>query len=154
MFPQNIDISSASFTRPADITAYASGDQVANSTTAGSVVAMSFVHPPRNTQIRRLRLRKSTTGVTNASFRVHLFNVAPTVSAGDNAAMVIATGAAGYLGQVDIVMAQSFTDGGVGLATTEINTFGVTTIYALLEARAAYTPGSAEVFTLAIEAHV
>jgi hypothetical protein len=36
------NIVSARFTRPSDTTAYASGDLVANSTTAGSVVPMSF----------------------------------------------------------------------------------------------------------------
>jgi hypothetical protein len=37
--PKGHALASASFTRPADTTAYASGDLVANSTTAGSVVA-------------------------------------------------------------------------------------------------------------------
>jgi hypothetical protein len=36
------DVSPVSFTRPADATAYASGDIVANSVTAGSVVPLNF----------------------------------------------------------------------------------------------------------------
>jgi hypothetical protein len=151
-------VSQVSFTRPADTTAYASGDIVANSTTAGSVVPLNFPSCSdgigHSLQIRRVRLSKSTTGVTNASFRLHLFNVLPTVTSGDNAAIVIATGAAKYLGQVDIVMNQSFTDGGAGQATCEINCHpvaGASNLYGLLEARAAYTPGSAEVFTASLE---
>jgi hypothetical protein len=148
-------VPSASFSRPADTTAYASGDLVANSTTAGSVVPLSLTPTTRGSglsgQIRRVRIVKSTTGVTNAQFRLHLFNAAPTVSSGDNAAIVIATGAANYLGQVDVTMNQSFTDGGSGQATTEINVVNGT-LYALLEARAAYTPGNAETFTVTLEA--
>jgi hypothetical protein len=61
-------LSSANFTRPADTTAYASGDLVANSTTAGSVVAMSFASATFGSgapaQIRRVRILTSSTSVT------------------------------------------------------------------------------------------
>jgi len=151
------DINSVRFTRPGDTTAYASGDLVANSVTAGSVVPLAFTNigngPYRTVQIRRVRISKSTTGVTNAQFRVHLFNALPAVTSGDNAAIVISVGAAIYIGQVDITMNQSFTDGGSGQATTEINTNpgSSSTIYGLVEARAAYAPGNAEVFTVGLE---
>ena len=58
-----ISIATASFTRPADTTAYASGDLVANSTTAGSVIPMTFVIRPENrgSMIRRARIKKSGT---------------------------------------------------------------------------------------------
>src|SRR6185503_21341848 len=120
------DINSVRFTRPGDTTAYASGDLVANSVTAGSVVPLAFTNigngPYRTVQIRRVRISKSTTGVTNAQFRVHLFNALPAVTSGDNAAIVISVGAAIYIGQVDITMNQSFTDFFNDPATTEINT--------------------------------
>lgn len=142
----------AKFTRPADTTAYASGDLIANSTTAGSVVPMSLPVQPGPIQIRRVKVSKSGTGVTNASVRLHLFSVAaPTVANGDNAAFSSAK-AANYMGQVDVTIGQAFTDGAVGWATTEINADVAGTIYALLEARGAYTPANAEVFTLQIEA--
>jgi hypothetical protein len=112
---------SANFTRPADTTAYASGDLVANSTTVGSVVPLTFSPctkgAGRSAQIRRVRISKTGTSITNTTVRVHLFNVLPTVSTnGDNGAITIATGAAGYLGQVDVVINQAFTDGAAGLA--------------------------------------
>lgn len=152
------DVSSVSFTRPADTTAYASGDAVANSTTAGSVVPLNFPNCSngvgRSLQIRRVRINKSGTGVTNASFRLHLFNVLPGVGAGDNAAISITTGMARYLGQVDVTVGQAFGDGAAGQATTEMNCFpvgGASNLYGLLEARGAYTPASAEIFTISLE---
>ncbi len=150
-----IEVSSASFTRPADTTAYASGDLVANSTTVGSVVPLTIPSQPgRTIQIRRLRLRKSSVGVTNAQFRVHLFNALPVAATnGDNGAISM-TGAAGYLHQVDLTIAQALTDGAAVSAAAEVNTFSNGNIYAFLEARAAYTPVSAEIFTLTLEVEV
>jgi hypothetical protein len=156
------NVAGPTFTRPADATPYASGDLVANSTTAGSVVPIGIVFgsggvTENQIELSRIRLFKSTTGVTGATFRIHLFSTLPTVSAGDNAAIVIATGAAGYLGFFDIAAMQSFTDGANGAITTGSNRVvltGTATIYALIEARGAYTPGTSETFTLTLEGTV
>jgi hypothetical protein len=73
---------SASFTRPADTTAYASGDLVANSTTAGSVAPLTFSNVVRvngaGGLVRRAKLRKTGTSTTNASFRIHFYAVTET----------------------------------------------------------------------------
>ena len=153
--------SSASFTRPGDTTAYASGDLIANSTTAGSVVvpvipvSTSAVATGQQLQVNRIKVHKSTVTTTNAAIRVHLFKVAPTTAAnGDNAAFSV-NGSAGYLGFFDIAAMQAFTDGAVGFIATGANTIVLdttTTIACLLEARAAYAPGNAEVFTITLEA--
>lgn len=145
----------ASFTRPADTTAYASGDLVANDTTVGSVVPMTFSPctkgAGRSAQIRRVRISKTGTSITNTTVRVHLFSVLPTVATnGDNGAITIATGAAGYLGAVDVVINQAFGDGAAGALACEIN-FNALTLYGLLEARGAWTPASAEVITVTLE---
>lgn len=151
---------SANFTRPADTTAYASTDLVANSTTAGSVAAMSFTVARvagGSGMIRRCRIRKSGTSVTNASFRLHLFNAAPaTITNGDNGAFSV-SGVADYLGAFDVNVDRAFTDGAAGnglpINGSEIN-FALTSgtaIYGLLEARGAYTPASGEVFTVSLE---
>lgn len=157
---------SASFTRPADTTAYASGDLVANSTTAGSVVPLAvpvggqsgFV----NMRLTRVRLTKSGTSATNASFRVHLYGQDTiTVGAGDNSA-ISTSNASSWLGSIDISSMQAFTDGctGVGSFAAGAEAFLKVTnasgqsqqfVYALLEARAAYTPVSGETFTLTLE---
>lgn len=149
----------ATFNRPADTTAYASGDLLANSTTAGSVVPMTLALGRKATgygassMIRRLRLRKSGTSITNAAFRVHLYRASPTPSNGDNGAF-LTNQAANYIGAVDVTMNQAFTDGaggnGVPNIGSEIN-LSVQTVFALVEVRAAYTPISAETFTLEIE---
>lgn len=155
----------SSIVRPSDTTAYASGDLVANSTTSGSVTPFSFSTAARVTAgsliVRKIRLRKTSTGITNAQFRVHLFSASPTVSVGDNAAFNSAgalstTGSANYLGQTDITLDSGFSDGANGFSgssfyDTHIKLASGTTVYALLEARAAYTPTSGETITMTLE---
>lgn len=145
-------------TRPADTTAYASGDLIANSTTAGSVTPITFKDVVRNpgahAQIRRVRIRTSSTSVTNAAFRVHLYDASSiTCANGDNGAWST-NQVAGYLGFVDVTVDKAFTDGAAGMATTEINfcpALTTSNILGLLEARGAYTPTSAGTFIVTLE---
>jgi hypothetical protein len=150
-------IPSASFNRPADTTAYASGDLIANSTTAGSVTPLSISVArvaAGSFLINRVRLSKNGTGVTGASFRVHLFNVAPTVANGDNAAL-LTSGRAGYIGRVDFDMtaATIFNDGNAATADAGflVALASGQTVWALIEARGAYAPASGETFALTLE---
>ena len=144
---------SSSFTRPGDTTAYAAGDLVANSTTAGSVSPMSWQcqGPYRSWLIQRVSLRKSTTTTTNASFRLHLFSASPTVTNGDNGALagnwsdsVVQT----YIGTVSLTA----TDGGfVGMVPEDgYQPITDSIVYGLLSATAAYAPGNAEVFKVTL----
>jgi hypothetical protein len=147
-------LASASFSRPADTTAYASGDLMANSTTAGSVAAMTFARVTkgagRSAQIRRVRVSKTGTGVTNASVRLHLYTtLGITAANGDNGAWSTDQAAA-YVGSVDVTIDKAMTDGAAGNATCEFNVASLS-LYGLLEARGAYTPASAEVFTVTLE---
>lgn len=153
-----INTLSASFTRPNDTTAYASGDLVANSTTAGSVVPLSLAlaNPAQvQTIIKRCRLVKSDTTATNGQFRVHFYGASPTVANGDNGAWST-NKAANYFGSIDVTVI-AFSDGcaGTGAVTAgaemQINITSGSTIYCLVEARAAYTPAAQEVFTLSVE---
>src|SRR5512139_3078040 len=157
MFPNGYNFLSANFTRPADVTAYASGDLAANSVTAGSVVPLTFANatngPGFAVQVRRVRIGKSGTGVANAAFRVHLYTASPTPANGDNGVWST-SGAASYLGSIDVTVDKAFTDGAAGQATGEINckaSAANQTLYGLLEVRGAYTPASAEVFTVTLE---
>lgn len=72
---------SYAFTRPANTTPYSSGNLVANSTTAGSVVPLSWVLGQSNINypftIKRVIIQKSGTSVTNFNFNLHLFTAAP-----------------------------------------------------------------------------
>lgn len=153
---------SATFTRPADITAYASGDLVADSVTAASVVAMSWAASrvaAGSIMIRRARVKKSGTSVTTASFRLHLYSTDPALSSGitngDNGAWV--TKHAGYLGSMDVTVDKAFSDAAAGVAIPNsgseisVKLASGSTIYGLLEARSVYTPASAEVFTIELE---
>ena len=156
-------LTSNTITRPADTTAYASGDLVANSTTAGSVTPFSWSNavkfPGGPIRIERVRLVKSGTSITSALFRVHLYNQTPaSITNGDNGAWL--TSIAGYIGAFDITVDRAFTNGADGAGLTLTSTpmtakvaSGSTTLYALIEARGAYTPASAETFTLLIEGY-
>jgi hypothetical protein len=151
---------SSSITRPADTTAYASGDLVANSTTAGSVTPFSWPVTTKlggSGMVRRVRIRKSGTSTTNASFRVHLYNASPTPSNGDNGAW-LTNKADNYMGYFDVTVGQAFTDGAAGNGApavgAEVNfdlLLNTVIVYGLLEARGAYTPASAEVITVSLE---
>lgn len=150
---------SANFNRPADTTAYAIGDLVANSTVAGTVAAMQL-NVARvalgSVMLRRIKLHKSGVSVTNAQFRVHLFRAAPTAANGDNGAFST-DGVANYLGAFDVTIDRAFTDGAAGFglpvvgSDQNIKLAAGQIIYALIEARAAYTPGNAETFTVTLD---
>lgn len=154
---------SANFTRPADTTAYTSGDLVANNVTPGSVVPMSFTAArlaAGSFCVRRAKLKKSTNVTTAASFRLHLYTASPTCANGDNGAW--STTESGYMGSIDLdasgTNGRVFTDPavvvqgvpGVGSEQNFALASGQT-VFGLLEARGAYTPGNAEVFTVTLE---
>ena len=151
---------STEFTRPDDTNAYTANDLVANSTTAGSVTPLSWprINVGKNGQIaiHWVRLSKSGTTATNGEFRVHFFTASPTVANGDNGAFS-SSQAANYIGSADVTMS-AFTDGCAGLTALGTNSpvaavdfpGAENTIYALIEALAAYTPAAEEVFTATI----
>jgi hypothetical protein len=150
----NMVIPSYSFVRPANITAYASGQLVANSTTAGSVVPMTFVIRNENigSTIRRVRMRKSSTGVSGSSFRVHFYTTLPTVTNGDGGVWLSTT--SGYIGSFDVTIDKVFSDGAAGAGVInggvdQLVIYG--TVYGLVEARGAYTPVSGETITVELE---
>lgn len=155
---------SANFTRPNDTNAYTTGDLMANSTTAGSVVAMQFTVArvaAGSAVIRRARVRKTTTTISNASFRLHLYGADPAASSGisngDNVAWL--TKHATYLGSIDVTMDRQFSDFAQGTGVPNVGgeiTVALasgTTVWGLQEARANYGGlGSAlEVFTWDLE---
>ena len=151
---------SAGFTRPNNTTAYASGQLVANSVTAGSVVPLQFSvggnSMPGEFRLTRIRLFKSGTSSTNAAFRLHLYSAAPTAANGDGAAWST-NQAAAYLGSIDVAAMKAFTDGCADVGDDPaggehlIRLPAGTAFYALLEARAAYTPSANEQFTVTLE---
>ena len=161
---------SSSFTRPANTTQYAAGDLVANSATSGSVTPLSFASAARVTgdcfRIERVRLITSSTSLTTPSFVVHFFESSPTVSVGDNgvlnasqAGALATTGSATWCGRASIVLNMAGSDGATGIGVPDAGV-GITmapqsgtTVYALVEANAAYTPTSGGTFTVIIEGY-
>lgn len=148
----------ASFTRPANTTAYTDGDLVANHATAASVVALKFAVTAgqAGVLIRRARLRKSGTSNTNAAFRLHLFQGNPAPTGGDNAALAVSA-IREYLGYIDFSTMAVWADGcvqhgvpAVGSEICAVPNNGA--FYGLLEAKGAYTPASAETFAVQLEA--
>ena len=139
----------SSFTRPADTTAYATNDLVANSTTAASVTPMSFTLP-LNALVTFASLSKSTNTATNANFTLWLFGSSPTVTNGDNAAFAPTFSKALGSFQLDAT-GSLFSDNAGSVNRFSNNPIPIGgTIYGLLLASAAYTPASAEVFTVTV----
>lgn len=151
---------STTITRPADTTAYASGDLISFSTTAATVNAtptsISVARVNAGTGIiRRVRLTTTKTGLAGTeAFRVHFFRSAPTVTNGDNGAFSVNGRASLPIGTVDVTMDRVYNDGAAGFAAADFlftAGAGVQTLFVLLEARGAYTPISGEVFTITAE---
>ncbi len=151
----------ATFTRPADTTTYASGDLVADTTTAASVTPLSWniVTPPKGGAfIRRVNIRKTSTGVVAPNFRLHLFTTSPTSAVGDNG--VYSSTSVGWFCDMDVNMftTDPFSDGnaGIGVPNNGAECAVVptaSTIYGLLEARGAYVPTNSEAFTVTLEVY-
>ena len=151
---------SNSFTRPANTTQYAAGQLVANSTTAGSVVPMSWTAArvaAGNFYIRAARMTSTGKTTSSASFILRLFSASPTIASGDGAAA--STTLAGWLGDIPITLTAIGSDVAVGRGTPAVGAdisialASGQTIYGLLIANAAYTPISAEVETVTLELH-
>ena len=151
----------AQFTRPANTTAYTAGDLVANDTTVGNVVPLQFSLPAagrrRSGKVKNARLQKSSNTATNATFRLHLFTVAKTLTNGDNGALVV-NDYEGYIGSI----ALSVATGGILIAGANVITAHSSAtdfnfqptgsiIYGYLEATGAYAPASGEVFVVDID---
>lgn len=151
---------SATFTRPANVTAYAANALVANNVLPGSVVPMTFQldnsFPMAQFRLTRARLYKNGVAVTNATFRLHLYQALPTVTNGDGGAW-LSTNSADWLGNIDISSMLAFSDGAAGTGSCPAGSEMIIrakqgkNVYGLLQALGAYTPASGEVFTVVLE---
>lgn len=161
--PYVLSAPSYNFTRPSDTTGYTSGDLVANSTTGTSVVPLSWIPAVSRVGfwVKGVRLKINNASVTNATFRVHLYNATPTLAGGantgDNAAFgtVVTTGYAAWIDSFDVTLVGLHADGAAGIAVPTEGAASFmphplaanTTVYGLIEARAAYTPASGSIIT-------
>jgi hypothetical protein len=150
----------ASITRPNDTTTYASADLVANNTTAGSVTPFSFTLPsgilgrPHLLKTGLMTITGTSVPIANTSFRLHLFTTSPTVANGDNAAFSTTAAYSSWIGALDTThtaLGSAGTRGIFGPVTAGVFPIipaGTTTLYGLLEARAAYVPVAQSVFAI------
>jgi hypothetical protein len=161
------DVGSASFsvncstlTLPGTGGAYASGDLAANSATAGSVTPLSCVvarYSGGPISVTKARVLTSTTGLTNASFRVHAYTSSPTVTNGNDG--VFLSTASGHFCRLDVTVDLAFSDGAEGLGeptsgSTCTRVLSATqTIYVLVEARAAYAWTAAQTLVVTLEGY-
>lgn len=164
-------LAATELTRTSDGNAYAIGDQIASTVSAGSVTPLQF------TVARAVggtgRIIGAQLAVNSATafgaIRLHLFNTTPFAAAGfqaDNAAIALTytalkTGSAGtnpnYIGYIDFqsftAMSSSALSNGV-CDLTELPfacAAASQVIFGLLEARAVFTPASAETFNVSLE---
>lgn len=151
-------------TRPADTTAYASGDLVANNVTAGSVTPFQIAAARAAGYkgiIQRVLLFKSQNQLALADFRAHFFkDLPPTVTNGDNGAFAVATNQDKWIGSVDLPFTTTppivLVAGGnrliAGLSIEiPFDTSLSPNLFALLEARSAYVPASGETFQIGLD---
>jgi len=147
------------FTRPANTTAYAVGDAISNSTSAPTV--MTFTGVTRadggGGMLKKVRIVKGASGVTNASFRLFLFvGSSPPSAIDDNAAFTLLYSNRGKrFGSVDLVMLSEGTgsDSAEDVVLPDIPFIVDTSnsnIYGILTAQGAWTPTSAEKFFIEI----
>lgn len=149
-----------SFTRPADTTAYAVNDAVADSTTAPTI--LTFANMARanagSGYITKAKLTINSAVTTNASFRLWLYNASVTPT-NDNAAFTLLNANAdARIGYIDFAL----TTEGTGSDCCECTVSNIslpfvtgaasTALYGLLEAKAAYTPTNAGVFKIQLVA--
>lgn len=136
-----------SFNRPADTTAYAANDAVADNVTAGSVTKLQWTPAQGRGTIRRVRIRKSDQTVATPTIRLYLFDATFTVGAGDNAAF--AAPLQDCIGYVDVPVTSAGSDDAVGWAACSIE-YHAAAIYGVLQTRSAFTPASAETLTVTL----
>lgn len=155
----------ATFTRPADTTAYAAKDAVSNSTTSTTIMEFDLARVTGGTgYIIKARLHTSQSTCTSR-FRLWLFNVNNPTLAVDNAAYALKdadkTKSIGYIDFGACSTEGTGSDTALALATSSTGTTmplsfecatGDTKLYGLLETLDAFTPASAQTFWIRLTA--
>lgn len=147
------------FTRPADTSTYAANDVISNSTSSTTVLTFSNVARANGGSgyVTNVRLVKSSAVLTNASFRLWLYKLAPASIPGDNSPFTLLfTNRFDRLGYVDLTC----TSGGTGSDCAEAVATNVNlkfecesnsrALYGLLVPNLAYPPVSLEQFFVEI----
>lgn len=156
--------SKTSFTRPTDTTPYTANDLIANDTTAGLVVPLSFTGCTKTAaggsgQINKLTGYRSD--VTAATIRYHFLKTAHAVTGGDNAALIFTSlDVDNYIGSVDITFngVNDIIGSGGGLVNQAVFPNGPLnyvlasgdTIYVFQQALVTFTPGNGSTYGIKV----
>ena len=151
------------FTRPADTTQYTAGDAVSDATTTATAATFVLTGMAANAhiggKITGVSLYKSDQDQTGADFDVYFFDTQPAATGWDDNAAIAITDAewkqcVGFVRLVASTDAVSVVSGDLYHRTNLDLVYqcvsGSTLLYPVIVARGAYTPASAEVFTLRI----
>lgn len=155
--------SQVTITRPADTTAYAAGDVVGISTSAGGAVLTFTNAGPESDHLvltdASLMVNLSAVPAGMTSFRLHLYASAPASNLADNDAWDLAAAdRSAYLGFIDIGSPADFGStlwcevNGVNkrILMADGASSMVTTLWGYLVTNGAYTPGSGDVMEVTI----
>lgn len=156
VYKQRTDTIATTFARPADTTAYAASDVVGPAVAAVQTLSDVAATPGGSGYVTKVRMVKSTSTTTNASFRVYFYTVAPTPIADNAAFTLLWANRANRIGHCDLTLSTEGT-GSDSASNTDATIrlpfscpAGVADLYAVVVAKAAYTPASAEQFYLEI----
>lgn len=141
---------SATFNRPNNATAYASGQLIGVSTGSGAGNALLFAAArvaDAAVMFRRIRMQANAVGWAGASVRVHIFRTAVAPAVGDGGAIAASlTAASDRCAIFDLVLSDVLADGAQGVAAPAVGTevdllpvTGTVNFWAVLEARSAIT---------------
>lgn len=170
--PGGITVIGASFQRPGDTTPYGQYDLIGINTSqnAGNAVAVASAVFTNGDgfRIERVRVRKSTNVLLNASFRLHVWRDLPTFTAiGDNGAQgaigaLVVDNMQYHVDYFDVTMDRAATGSTAGACGVGVPSLGGAAVvrpntgvqfYYSLQALASggYSPGNAETFNVVFE---
>lgn len=156
---EELDVLSATVTRPATTPTYTAGDVVGSAVTGYFSLTGAARSPGGRLRINTLQITKSTKNVTLAAFDLYVFDTLPAAIADDAEWLPTDAEILNLVGGVEIVATDWKQGGGSTNALcalclkTNLNWIvkcaaGSTTLYGILVARAAHQPGSEEVLAV------
>lgn len=163
--PGGLQVLRSSVTRPANTTGYAQYDAILALTSGATAVEITGAVRAAGEVFRweGVRLRSTNKLARGKTFRLHLFDRAPTLTVSDNGifnpsgAQVLAVeDIAGYIGYADVTLTEAgSTTGAAGRANPDVRAvspYTGTSLWWVLEVRdsGGYTPISGEVFHVAL----
>lgn len=150
-----LSYSSGAIARPANTTAYTAGD-VFGAAVAAITIALGAVSGS-SVMITSTRFQRDVSAVASGetSYTLHLYSVTPPSAPADNAAWDLPSGdRASYLGFIDLGTPVDL-GSTIYVQQTDVNRvvrLAGTDLFGLIVTNGAYTPGSADVFRLTVDA--